>query len=49
MDNLNTENIRCSTKFIEEAEKIVLETGRDFIEVLIELLEECSFRKEHNR
>lgn len=43
---MNTEHIKCSDKFIEVAENIALETGENFNDVLIQLLDDASFKDE---
>lgn len=43
---MNTEHIKCSDKFIEVVENIALETGENFTDVLVQLLDEVSFKDE---
>ena len=45
---MSTEHIKCSEKFIEVAENIALETSENFTNVLIQLLDDASFKHEVN-
>lgn len=45
---INTEHIKCSSKFTEVAENITLETGESFEDVLVRLLDDTSFGEDED-